>query len=82
MKKTVLSLTLFAFMTAIPAIAAPSCNRMIADDTKALLAATAKLRKACVGDDMKDRCTKAIDDGDKVMRASDAVAALCPKGSY
>ena len=62
--------------------AAPSCNRMIAEDTKALLAATARLRKECSGDDMKERCTLAIDAGDKVMKASDRVAALCRKGTY
>jgi hypothetical protein len=71
-----------AVMVATPALAAPSCNRMIADDTKALLAATARLKKACSGDDMKERCTLAIDAGDKVMKASDRVAALCQKGAY
>jgi hypothetical protein len=76
------AIVIAAVMAVTPALAAPSCNRMIADDTKALLAATARLKKACSGDDMKERCTLAIDAGDKVMKASDRVSALCPKGSY
>lgn len=66
------------FLTIIShAHAAPSCDRMVAEDTKALLSASSKLHKACSGDDMHDRCTRAIEAGDKAIKASDHVAEIC-----
>lgn len=64
-----------------PALSA-SCDRMVADDYKALTAATKRLQKACAKDTMSESCTKAIEWGDKVSAASDALEAKCPKVTW
>jgi hypothetical protein len=75
------TITVVAILAASPAFA-KSCDRLVAEDTKAMQAATAHMMKACKNDSMAEACTKAIEAGDKALAASDALDLKCPKVTW
>lgn len=68
----------FVTMLIIGVANAASCDQMRADDYKTTRAATEKLKRACAANDMSEKCTKAIEWGDKVLAKSNALETKCP----
>jgi hypothetical protein len=75
------TITAIIVLSSSPAFA-KSCDRLVAEDTKAMQAATSRMMKACKDDSMAEVCTKAIEDGDKALKASDALDLKCPKVTW